>query len=126
MDDEERQSGSDSTPESAAVVFAVLWSELADVLGTAATATLLRRALKRAAVSAPELAGLEIVRERFEYRYTVPAGWKDEPIPSAPLRTLVAELRPLLAELTGAVMVRRLDTHPSLRWCSVPQEGGEG
>ena len=42
-------SGSDPAGTSAAELFDLLWGTLADVLGTAATATLLRRSIRRAA-----------------------------------------------------------------------------
>ena len=42
-------SRSDQDALSAAELFDLLWESLADVLGTAATAALLRRAIKRAA-----------------------------------------------------------------------------
>src|SRR5260221_10055887 len=62
---------------SSAALFALLWDGLADLLGTAASATLLRRAAQRAAPRDPELAELEIVRENLEYRYTLPSAWSD-------------------------------------------------
>src|SRR5829696_220157 len=57
--------------------FDVLWDALADVLGTAATATLLRRAMKAAGDQAP-LDGLVIERQGFSYGYTVPEFWQTE------------------------------------------------
>ncbi len=90
--------------------FAVLWDGLADVLGTAATAALLRRSAKEAAVRAL-LDGLAIERRGFAYGYTVPACWQSahggEPLEA--YMTVVDELRPLLVELTGSVVIRRLE-----------------
>ncbi len=110
---------------SIAALFTLLWEALADVLGTAATATLLRRAARRAAHRYPELAELAISREKLEYRYTLPPAWAGGSVgtPLA-LRQLVAELRPLLVELTGMVVVRRLERIPELRERGVisPQE----
>jgi hypothetical protein len=104
------------TELSFAALFTILWEALADVLGTAATATLLRRAARRAAPRCPELNELAISREKLEYRYTLPPAWAGgvEGTPLA-LRELVAELRPLLVELTGPVVVRRLERIPELR-----------
>ena len=101
----------------------MLWEALADVLGTAATATVLRRAARRAAPRCPELAELAIQRENLEYLYTVPSAWKDpaEGTPPA-LRELVAELRPILIELTGQVVMRHLEQSPELRELLTPQE----
>ena len=110
---------------SIAALFTLLWDALADVLGTAATATLLRRAAQRAAPRCPELNEVVISREKLAYRYTLPPAWADgaEGTPLA-LRELVAELRPLLVELTGPVVVRRLERIPELRERGVisPQE----
>ena len=110
---------------SIAALFTILWEALADVLGTAATATLLRRAARRAAARCPELAELAISREKLEYRYALPPAWAagTDGTPLA-LRELVAELRPLLVELTGPVVVRRLERVPELRerGVIVPQE----
>jgi hypothetical protein len=110
---------------SIAALFTLLWDALADVLGTAATATLLRRAARRAVPRCPELTDLAIARERLEYRYTLPSAWADGAggTPLA-LRELVVELRPLLVELTGPVVVRRLERIPELRKRGIisPQE----
>jgi len=101
---------------SAAELFGLLWRGLADILGTAAAAALLRRAAQRALPRWPELAALCILRERLEYRYTVPSNWKS-PVPSLPgaLSALTRELWPLLVDLTGSVVVQRLAQIPELR-----------
>jgi hypothetical protein len=96
-------------------LFSVLWLALADILGTAATATLLRRALRAAAPRWPVLAQLSITRESFEYGYSVPAAWKDATAESSgALCALVSELCELLVDLTGAVVVNRLRQIPEL------------
>ena len=97
-------------------LFTLLWQTLADMLGTAATATLLRRAAQRAAVAWPELAALSITRGALEYEYQVPGAWS-EPAPKPPqaLCELVRELWPLLLELTGSVVVNRLSQVAELR-----------
>jgi hypothetical protein len=101
---------------SMAALFTLVWDALADLLGTAATATLVRRAARRAAVRSPELADLAIERDNLDYHYTVPTAWQDEGgrTPLA-LRELMRELLPLLVELTGPVVVRHLAQIPELR-----------
>src|SRR5687767_14770594 len=67
-------------------LFEIVWQELVDVLGTAATATILRRSIKRAARCAPPLTELAIVRVDFDYSYTIPKPWlEDGPQPLAEL-----------------------------------------
>jgi hypothetical protein len=107
----------------AAFLFNLLWEALADVLGTAATATLLRRAARRALPRCPQLGELTIERENLEYRYRLPGAWEDpDKILPPALRELVGELRPLLVELTGPVVLRHLEQVPELRdWLISPQ-----
>jgi hypothetical protein len=106
----------------AAALFALLWDTLADVLGTAATATLLSRAVRRMEATGPNVSGLVIERAGLTYRYQVPESWhlagsdkvgaltEEEYLRNLnALRNVVDELRPLLVELTGQVLVRRLD-----------------
>jgi hypothetical protein len=108
----------------AAELFDVLWATLADVLGPTATAALLQRSVKRASVRQPELHDLVIRRERFVYTYTVPTSWKRPDAQARPaLKQVVSELWPLLAELTGPVVVRRLREVPELRRCGVIPAG---
>jgi hypothetical protein len=100
---------------SAAALFAIVWDALADVLGTAATAAIVRRAAGRAAVDSPELVDLIIVREDLDYAYRLPRTWsgktEGEPIV---LRALCAEIGGLLLELTGTVVISRLEQIPAL------------
>jgi hypothetical protein len=101
---------------STGALFTILWRELADILGTAAAASLVRRAAVRASLRAPELAGLSITRENLEYRYVVPYAWNDpSPHPPQALRELSRDLWALLVELTGTVVVNRLAKVPELR-----------
>jgi len=101
---------------SASELFTILWLGLADILGTAAAATLLRRAAQRAVPAWPELAELSITRESLEYRYVVPAAW-NEPTTTPPraLCELSRELWTFLVDLTGSVVVDRLAQIPELR-----------
>jgi hypothetical protein len=99
---------------SAAALFAIVWGALAETLGTAAAAAIVRRAASRARTESAELVELVITREELEYRYTLPRAWSQASGLSG-LRTLVAELGKLLLELTGNVVIRRLEQIPELR-----------
>jgi hypothetical protein len=95
--------------------FGLVWDTLNDMMGSAATATLVRRALKHAARGSPELGEIAITRDRFAYRHVLPSSWHtDSPAAMAGLRGLTKELEPLLFELTGAVVLRRLRNEPEL------------
>src|SRR5688572_27423237 len=68
VDQERRGDASPPAPvtlsgATAAELFGLLWDTMADVLGTAATATLLRRALKRAGARSADLGGVAIDRD---------------------------------------------------------------
>ena len=110
----------------AAGLFAIVWEALADVLGTAATAAIVRRAAGRAATESPELVDVVIRRENLQYRYTLPHAWSQtaraataeataEPGAPIALRALIAEIGRLLVELTGSVSIGRLEQIPELR-----------
>jgi len=107
----------DQAATSPADLFALLWNSLADVLGTAATAVLLRRAMKRASGDANLLGHVVIERSELEYRYQVPPAWltANGGAGLADIRLIASALRPLLAELTGTVVLRRLDGVPAFR-----------
>ncbi|NVJ24416.1 MULTISPECIES: hypothetical protein [Myxococcus] len=117
----ERPQGTETVPPpgcEAAVLFEVIWGSLVDLLGTPATATLIRRSLKLAAQNAPELQGISVSRERFEYRLILPPEWRDGTIGTLDgLRAVARELQPLLQELTGPVVVRRLRGIPEVERC---------
>jgi hypothetical protein len=99
-----------------AALFKLIWDSVADILGTTAAATLLRRAAQRATPRSPELGEFAVLRTDAGYTYTLPRTLvgKLEHRPVA-LRELVGELRPLLAELTGQVVVRRIEQIPGLQ-----------
>lgn len=103
-------SRSDQDVSSAAKLFDLLWESLADVLGTAATATLLRRAIKRIASQTSWPEPITVARNGLDYEYYLPETWKQPGNEEAisELRVVAAELRVLLVELTGPVVVRRL------------------
>jgi len=93
---------------------------MVDVLGGPATATLLRRSIKRAAAQHTDLNALVIKREGFEYVYEVPPQWVEGRAGAvASLRDLAHELTPLLVELTGQVVVRRLAADAELKRCRI-------
>jgi hypothetical protein len=103
-------SHSDQDATSAAELFDLLWESLADVLGTAATATLVRRAIKRATSQTSWSEPVVVARNGLDYEYRLPATWTQPGNEEAvgALRVVAAELRVLLVELTGPVVVRRL------------------
>lgn len=109
-----------SAPVSAASLFDKLREALTSVLGSAATAAIIRRAVKRAQASAPELtglAGVRVIREGFNYSYELPASWHEEGSEEAlrAFRHLADEhVRSIVVELTGAVGTRLLDRIPEL------------
>ncbi len=107
----------DQDQRSAAQVFEVLWRELVSVLGTAAAATLVRRAARRVAVRASELSRLAIVREGWAYRYVLPPGWADRPAVHLPAfdELVRVELVALLQEFTGLIVIVRLERACGLR-----------
>jgi hypothetical protein len=117
VQEHERVSDSDRSATSAADLFDLLWESLADVLGTAAAALLLRRAIQQAALRAPRPERVVIARQGLEYGYRVPETWKqagnDEAVDA--LRVVAAALRVLLVELTGPVVVDRLGRLEPLR-----------
>ena len=82
--------GATAAPFTPADVVRLLSDSLAEVLGTSATATLMKRACKRAGI----------------------AGWNPQSPPTdTPMQTvsaLVAALWPLLIEMTGNVLIARL------------------
>jgi hypothetical protein len=103
-------SRSDQDVTSAAELFDLLWESLADVVGTAATATLLRRAIKQASSQTSWSEPITVARNGLDYEYRLPETWKQPGNEEAigAFRVVAAELRVLLVELTGPVVVRRL------------------
>src|SRR5258708_23458702 len=66
----------DETSGTPSEIFNVLWGALVEILGSSATATLLRRGAKRRLGDFPELGALAITRKGFEYACAGPADWK--------------------------------------------------
>ena len=92
--------------------FTLVWNAIADIVGTAATAALVRRAAKRASSRCPVLSQLTIHRNQgFTPDYTLPPSWTEaaaSPAAIEEFQTLLDELLALLYQLTGAVVLRRL------------------
>ena len=96
---------------------------MADIIGPTATAALLQRSLKQAAAAAPELREVVIARDQFVYSYRLPASWSHTAADTtASLKHMVRSLWPLLSDLTGSVIVRRLQQDPLLGRCGVIPE----
>lgn len=115
-----QRSDDDDSSCSASDAFTLLWAALGDVLGQAATATLIRRSVRQVSPRRPDLRDVVITRRDLHYTYTVPSSWTgSDPEATAALRDLVSELWPLLFELTGPVVVRRLQRNPALARCGV-------
>jgi hypothetical protein len=98
----------------ASALFTRLWDALSELLGSAATAALLKRAARRAA-RGQQLAGLSIRRDGLDYVHV----WNGS-MPA--LRALIGDLRPLLVEMTGALVIERLEQVLELRDLFAPQE----
>jgi hypothetical protein len=113
------------TAPTTASLFASVWSALDDLMGSSATATLVRRALKHASARHPGLGVLVIHRPQFVYEYAVPDRWSDNGHGREELDELMRALVPLLAELTGDIAVRRLRSIPDLRAAGLVSEGDE-
>lgn len=105
------EAGTAAGMPSTAQLFDLLWNNLADLMGTAAVATLVRRALGRAAVRRPDLSSVSVIKEELEYIYQLPDSWAQDCDGEAgrALRELLTELGTLLVQLTGPVAVRRLE-----------------
>ena len=105
---------------SATALFAIVWDSLADTLGTAAVAAIVRRAVGRAAVEHPELVDLVVLREDLAYRYRLPQAWSQNGDRGAvAFRGLVTEIGRLLVDLTGTVVICKLEQLPELRSCGL-------
>ena len=89
---------------------------MADLLGTAATATLLRRAIQELGDGRPDLRDLLIRRDGLAYTFSVPASWHDEREQGVlALRDMARALQPILVQLTGDIVLRRLGRIDALR-----------
>lgn len=87
-------------------IYGLLHDTLSEVIGRTATEALLRRALRRASAQDAELAAL--ARGSAAGGATV-QWWTDERHSMRYLRAVMRELWPLLIEITGPVVVARLE-----------------
>jgi hypothetical protein len=115
-------SGGDTT---AAALFGLLWGTMAEVLGTTATAVLVRRAAQRAAAHWPVLQQLVIHQDGLTYQFRVPKTWEEGSNPEAlaALQALGQEVCHLLHVMTGSVVIRRLARlMPLRRYGIIPEQ----
>jgi hypothetical protein len=115
----------ETSPATPADLFVLIWSSLAETLGTAAAATLIRRATKQAVHTTPDLPSVTINRDTVTYGYEVPAIWR-RPADTktlASLQALATELGSLLVELTGVIVVRQLERIEPLREAGIVFRG---
>jgi len=119
---ETQHSGGDTT---AAALFGLLWGTMAEVLGTTATAVMVRRAAQRAAAHWPVLQQLVIRQDGLAYQFQVPETWQEGANPEvlAALRALGQEVCCLLRAMTGPVVIRRLARlMPLRRYGIIPEQ----
>jgi hypothetical protein len=114
------QSGGGSAGVPGDVLFGLLWEALVDLMGTTATAVLVRRAASRALPRSDALSELVVSRVDGEYAYVLPQSFARAIGPPKALRDLADELRPMLVELTGEVALRHLEHVPDLRFLLSP------
>jgi hypothetical protein len=101
-------------------LFAIVLETMVDVIGTAATATLVRRSARRIAQRNQQIECVSVDRDGIDFKYTVPDHWRSEGDDAlTALRELALELSPLLVELTGPVLIRRLVASSDLARCHI-------
>src|SRR5687768_10032177 len=115
-------------PETAADHFDLLWLEMSNSLGTAVTATLLRRACKRLQPQFPQLPAITVNRETLTYEYEIPAIWRDSNQAQGigAFRALASQLGPLLHDLTGSIVINRLNNNQVFKNAGVRFHGSHG
>jgi hypothetical protein len=121
-----RVNDSDEAAPTTAALFAAVWDALTDLMGSSATATLVRRAAKHGASKRPGLRVLVIHKPAFEYEYVVPEVWRDDGTGRDDLGELMRNLVPLLVELTGSIATRRLESVEMLVAAGLLPEGRGG
>lgn len=108
----------------AAALFAAVWDALTDLMGPSATASLMRRAIKRGLARHPGLSAVVIHRPGFEYEYVIPEPWRRDGLGRDELGELVHHLVPLLTELTGSIAVQRLQAVSIVARAGLVDTGG--
>lgn len=111
---QEQRRGTKSVPVSGA--FDAVWTTLVHVLGAPTATTVVRRSARRASGRRPALAELTIHRAALDYEVELPASWRASEAESLhDVQALAGELRVVLHELTGVLVVRALNEHPTLK-----------
>lgn len=98
-----------------AAAFELVWSTLVNILGTAATASLVRKAARQGAAKHRELEELVVRRDGLDYAYCLPSSWERTERPAALMHLVRHELLPLLSLLTGDLVLRHLERVPELK-----------
>lgn len=106
-------------PGPVALLLQRIWDVLVGVLGATATAALVRRSARNAAVARPEVAtyaSLDVVRDGFNFRLVVPETWQcEDPGAFDELHSWFQRaLCPLLVEMAGPVLTGILARDPVL------------
>lgn len=115
-----------TSPPVVRLVFSVLWNELRETVGTAPTATLLRRAIIISSESCPALTKIAIDKSGREYSYVIPADIDLDPQTRENIGQFVDNVLELLHRLTGRVLVRQLLANPLVRqYASKEQQNGK-
>ena len=104
-----------ASPPVVRLVFSVLWNELRETIGTAPTATLLRRAIIISNEACPLLEEITIDKDGREYRYDIPTDVDLDPETCTNIGQFVDNVLALLHKLTGKVLVRQLMANPLVR-----------
>jgi len=105
-------------------LFAKVWEAMEDMLGPGATATVLRRAVQLAEKGTPGVRGPMILREGLTYSFQAPAAWKEDDCRTCrDLHLILEQLGPLLKELTGRIVLRRLEQLDALQANGIRIEG---
>jgi hypothetical protein len=109
---------------SAASLFALIWDTLCDVMGSAATATVVRRSQRVALLGHAATAAIGVSRTGLDYAYRVPESWNvPGEVALDELRAFLTALVILLRELTGTIVIRRLKAVPQFRDMHLELEG---
>lgn len=109
------ESNEQISPPLMRLVFSVMWNELRETIGTAPTATLLRRAIVLSREACPILEQISIEKDGRDYCYNIPPEVDLEPASCANIEQFVDNVLALLRALTGKVLVRQLLANPLIR-----------
>lgn len=87
-----------------------LWTAVAEVIGSAATAVLIRRAIKRAARQYPSLDDLTVELQEFLYQLRIPEHWDAPPDAETAeaIRALIAAFTEIARQLSGEILIRHI------------------